>query len=491
MMSARGTWFMRDVPVIVWLTCAVIIALLHPVFDASRWLVIHVVALGGFTHSIMVWSVHFSNALLKTKDVESRRMQNIRLTLLQVGMLAVFIGVPTGWWLLTVIGGVMISAVMLWHAGALWYRLRIALPGRFRISVRYYIAAAAFLPAGILLGVLLASGVSADGYARLLVAHTMVNFLGWVGLAILGTLVTLWPTMLRTRMAEGAEQASIRALPILSLGLVTIVVGALVNLPWLGVVGVAIYLLGTIFNYVPIWQAARHRTPHSFPTLSASAALLWLPIALVTLGVKIVADGWQPLAVSFGVLTVMFLIGFGLQMLFGALSYLVPVIVGGGPRPLRAGMHELNRLGTWRVVTVNLALVLCLLPVPVLVRTVLSLIALVALALTLVYIVRGIFVMLRTKRQVAAEMAAQGIRSGGVPPRAKRDMGVIDPKLSKPQVVAAVVTVALGVVLGIGLDSVDSQPAMIFTEVVAETAHKGQLAATELTTVTRDCTIAP
>ena len=143
------------------------------------------------------------------------------------------------------------------------------------------------------------------------------------------------------------------------------------------------------------------------------------------------------------------------------------------------------------MVTVNLALVLCLLPVPVLVRTVLSLIALVALALTLVYIVRGIFVMLRTKRQVAAEMATQGIRSGGAPPRAKRDMGVIDPKLSKPQVVAALVTVALGVVLGIGLDSVDSQPAMIFTEVVAKTAHKGQLAATELTTVTRDCTIAP
>lgn len=81
-MNTRGSWFMRDIPVIVWLSAAAIIALLHPVFDSSRWLVVHLVALGGFTHSIMVWSVYFSDALLKTRDVDSRRTQNIRLILL-------------------------------------------------------------------------------------------------------------------------------------------------------------------------------------------------------------------------------------------------------------------------------------------------------------------------------------------------------------------------------------------------------------------------
>ncbi len=44
----------------------------------------------------------------------------------------------------------------------------------------------------------------------------MVNLLGWIGLTVLGTLVTLWPTMLRTQMADNAESASEHALPVLS-----------------------------------------------------------------------------------------------------------------------------------------------------------------------------------------------------------------------------------------------------------------------------------
>lgn len=451
-MNKRGSWFMRDIPVIVWLSAAAIIALLHPVFDSSRWLVVHLVALGGFTHSIMVWSVYFANALLKTREVDPRRIQNIRLILLQVGMLAVFIGVPTTWWALTIVGAVIIAGVIIWHAVTLVHRLRIALPGRFRITVRYYIVAAAFLPVGALFGVLLVRGLGTDWHGKLLVSHTMINLLGWVGLSILGTLVTLWPTMLRTRMADGAERASARALPILAIGLATVVVSPLVDLTWLGAVGVALYFAGTMIVYVPIWRAARGRAPHSFPTFSATAALLWLPIALVTLAVKILSEGWEMLAGSYGVLTIMFLVGFALQMLFGALSYLVPVVIGGGPRPLRAGMQELNRLGTWRVFTVNIALVVALLPVPKLVRTVLSVITVLALVLTLVCILRGIFMMIRTKRQVAAEKTAQGIPAGGAPPRGTRDPAVTDPKLSKPQVLASVLVVALGAALGVGLD---------------------------------------
>jgi len=440
-MNTRGAWFMRDIPVIVWLSAAVVIALIHPFFDASRWLMVHLVALGGFTHSIMVWSVHFTNALLKTKHVESRRVQNIRLGLLQLGMLAVFIGVPTGWWWLTIAGATGISAAILWHAAMLVHRLHIALPGRFRISVRYYIVAAIFLPIGATLGVLLAHGLPGAWHAKLLVAHTMVNLLGWVGLAILGTLVTLWPTMLRTRMAQGAETASIRALPILAAGLIVIILSPLVDLRWLGVIGVAVYVFGTAVIYVPIVQAARHKAPHSFPTFSATAALIWLPIALITLAVKLVANGWDSLATSYGALTVMFLVGFGLQMLFGALSHLVPVVIGGGPRPVKAGIAELNRLGTWRVCTTNLAIGVCLLPVPSLVRVVVSCIGLIGLALTLVLILRAIFVMIRTKRQFKAQPAPTGKQST-----------TTAPAFSLRQLMASVIVVALGAGLGIGLD---------------------------------------
>src|SRR5690625_3735554 len=108
----------------------------------------------------------------------------------------------------------------------------------------------------------------------------MTSLLGWVAMSILGTLVTLWPTMLRTKMADGAERASIRALPVLVVGLATVMVSPLVDLAWWGVVGVGVYLAGTLITYLPILQASRGRAPHSFPTFSASAALLWLPVAL-------------------------------------------------------------------------------------------------------------------------------------------------------------------------------------------------------------------
>src|SRR5699024_8108118 len=139
-------------------------------------------ALGGFTHSIMIWSVHFTDALLKTKQVETRLPQNIRLELLQLGMLAVFIGMPTNLWWLTLVGAIIIYGVILWHAVILMNRLRIALPGRFRVSVRYYIVAAIFPPVGTTFGVLLAYGLPGSLHGKLLVAHTLVYILVLVGL---------------------------------------------------------------------------------------------------------------------------------------------------------------------------------------------------------------------------------------------------------------------------------------------------------------------
>ena len=109
----------------------------------------------------------------------------------------------------------------------------------------------------------------------------MVNLLGWIGLTVLGTLVTLWPTMLRTRMAPSAESASKHALPILLAGLTLVVVGPLLGHALVAVVGIAGYLVGVLWVYRPLVTAARAKTPASFPTLSAGAGLLWLPVGLV------------------------------------------------------------------------------------------------------------------------------------------------------------------------------------------------------------------
>ena len=46
--------------------------------------------------------------------------------------------------------------------------------------------------------------------------HALTNRLGWVGLTVTGTLLTLWPTMLRTQLDPTAEPRTRQALPLLA-----------------------------------------------------------------------------------------------------------------------------------------------------------------------------------------------------------------------------------------------------------------------------------
>ncbi|MDN5797500.1 MAG: multicopper oxidase domain-containing protein [Intrasporangium sp.] len=443
-MNTRGSWFMRDRPVLIWLFVALVVSLVHPFFASSRWLMVHLVVLGAVTHSAMVWSVHFTDALLRTREgFEERRVQSIRLGIFHIGAIAVFIGVPTSIWPLTIAGGTLISGAVLWHAVMLVRRLRAALPGRFRITVRYYVVAALLLPVGALFGVLLARGLADPWQGRLLVAHSMTNLLGWIGLTVLGTLVTLWPTMLRTRMAPNAESASKHALPILGVGLLLVIVGPLLDEARLGAIGVVAYLVGTLWVYRPILTAARQRPPSAFPTMSAGAGLVWLPVGLGLMAWSLATRGsWAALADNYGILTTIFVVGFALQVLLGALSYLLPVVIGGGPSVLRAGMAELERWSTLRVAVANLGLALCLLPVPSLVRVVLSVLTLVALAVSIPLLLRGIIASIKAKRALEKKPATPGVRHVDTSPKT----------WSRPQLIASVAVIAVGATLGVGLD---------------------------------------
>lgn len=91
-------------------------------------------------------------------------------------------------------------------------RLRRALPARFGFTVRYDVTAACFPPAGAGLGTLLARGPADPLDAQVKLAHAAINVLGWMGPTVAGTVVTLRPTMVRTRIADDSEAAG-RRLP--------------------------------------------------------------------------------------------------------------------------------------------------------------------------------------------------------------------------------------------------------------------------------------
>ncbi|MCB1273019.1 MAG: multicopper oxidase domain-containing protein [Leucobacter sp.] len=375
---------MRDLPTAAWLTLAVIASAAHRSLPAAPWLLLHLVFLGAITHAILVWSQHFALALTRsTLTVGGRRTQNTRLILANVGIALVLTGVPLGVWPLTVGGAALLIVAVIWHGISIIRRLRGALTGPFTRTVRYYIVSATCLPVGAALGAWIAG--PGDPGGRLTLAHAIINALGWIGLTVAGTLVTLWPTMLRTRADDRASANAARALPVLAGGVLVAALGAAAGVGALVGLGLIAYAAGLGLLGVSFARSARRTPPRSFATLSAGAGVLWWAACLVVIVVRS-APAWPigseltPIVQAIDWAAPFLAAGFAAQVLLGALSYLVPVVVGGGPTPVRVGTTAFDRLGGLRVSTANVALFVCALPVPSLVRVASSVLYLVAMA---------------------------------------------------------------------------------------------------------------
>ncbi len=436
-------WPLRDYPVVGWLALALLLTLVHPFVPGSHWLMVHLVMLGALTHAAVVWSTHFSQALLKTPpDLDGRRRQAQRVGLLMTGTAVALIGVPTRWWPVTVTGATLVAAAVVWHAIQLWRRLRRALPGRLRITVRYYLAAAAWLPVGATFGALLARGQDEAWHGRLLVAHTLTMLLGWLGLTVTGTLVTLWPTMLRTRLDDRAERWATQALPALAGALAVAVSGALAGARPLTAAGLAGYLAAYAWWGRSLVRPGRTRPPRRFATWSVSAALTWYAVCVAWVGAELLRSAdWRDVADGYGFPVTAFVVGFGLQLLFGALSWLIPSVLGGGAGAVRAGQAWFDRLAVARLVLVNAGLLLCLLPVPSVVRVVVSTLVLVALAAFLPVLFGAVRAVLTAQRERRAEPGAIS-RPAPEPPTA----------WSSGQFVGALAALAVALTLGVGID---------------------------------------
>ena len=454
--GARGRWPLRDYPGLLWLTLAALLTLVHPFLPGSRWLMVHLVLLGALTHSIMVWSTHFTQALLKTRPgLDDRRDQSRRLTLLLVGTTVTLVGVPTATWWLTVVGATLVAVAVGWHGVQLWRRLRAALPGRFRVTVRYYLAAAVCLPVGAALGATLALGLDDGLHGRFLLAHITVNVLGWVGLTVTGTLLTLWPTMLRTPIGPRAEQRARQALPGLAGSLAVLLAGSLADVRWLTLAALAGYALALLWWASATLAPVRTAPPREFAPASVGLSLVWwlLGIGLVLWRLATTST-WAELAAGIGPVSAVIVVGFAAQLLTGALSYLIPSVMGGGKTVVRAGQAWFDRWGTARLVVVNGGLALTLLPVPSWVRVVVSVLVLLALAVFVPLMVGAIRATVAAKREVE-EARARGERPAGATPTPGLATGAADrlPSVwSGGQLVAAVSALLLAVSVGVAID---------------------------------------
>ncbi|WP_457461100.1 multicopper oxidase domain-containing protein [Streptomyces sp. TE5632] len=355
-----------------WLVLFAVAALVHPFVPAARWLLVHLLLLGAVSNAVVIWSGHFAPSVLRLPEADRGAPAALRLAALNAGAVAVIAGMLADHWPVVLAGGTVVATAVAVHAVWLVRLLRRALPSRFALTVRYYVAAAALLPAGAAMGVIMArGGLSDDGAARLLIAHEMVNLLGWLGLTVAGTLVTLWPTMLRTRVADGAEKAARTALPVLLGGLGAAALAALTLPPAPAAAGAGVFVAGLVLAGVPWIREARVRAPSSFAAWSVAAGTVWLLGALAALmAILLTSASWPAVVERTSSLTAPLAGGWMAQVLMGALSFLVPVVLGGGPTTVRATTAALERGGPARLTLVNLSLPLCVLPVPSVVRVI-------------------------------------------------------------------------------------------------------------------------
>lgn len=405
----RARWLVRTNAVVVaWLVAAAAVAVAHRWVSAAPWLMTHLLLLGAASTAILIWSAHFAQALGRRPVPGGLRRQAVRLVLHQVGALAVLAGLAAGRGGAVAAGAAVVGANALWHAGTLWPVARDALGTRLGWTTRYFVGSALALPVGAALGWRMVDAAG-DAAGRAYVGHVTVMLLGWVGLAVVGTLVTLWPTMLRVPLEPPAERDGRRALPVLAGALGLVLAGAATGARPVAALGLAAYLAGLAVAGRPLVAQARRRAPDTFGAWSVGASLVWL-VGVVGAWAAMVATAgsWPDAQARTGALVAPLAVGFTGQVLLGSLAHLGPMALGGGPAAVRAARDVVERGRGARLVLANGGLLLFALPTPSLVRVGASMLALAALAATPVLLVRAVVVSRRARRPdgAAAEAVA-------------------------------------------------------------------------------------
>ena len=355
--TSPRTWHRRaSRPVTVWMAVFLLAGLAHPLFSEPRWLLVHIFTLGILTNSVMLWSQNLTERFLHRRLPDSaRRGQLARTYLLNAGVVTVIAGqlLAKAWhrhYLVTWVGAAIVAGVLAWHAASVGRQVRAAGPGqRHRPAVLGYVASACFLTVGALLGAALSTGLDGAWQERTRQAHLFVNVGGFVGLAVMASLSVLFPAMWRV---NGMRDRAGVSIPLAAAGVVLAAVGAFFDAAAFGVfVYVAAWVWifeGFLVNVIEVARAPRGRV--TYPGLSVFAGLIWLIATMLWYAVSLIIDTPE-------IPTLALLLGFAAQVLIGAMSYLIPTTMGGGPAAVRAGLAEMNRACWPRVVVFNASLV--------------------------------------------------------------------------------------------------------------------------------------
>ncbi|HWG09333.1 MAG TPA: hypothetical protein VN672_10025 [Solirubrobacteraceae bacterium] len=292
--------------------------------DWLHWLALHLSLLGGVSQLILGVGQFFVCAFLAT-DPPSRRLAAGQLLAWNGGTLLVSVGVPTDTGPLVYVGGALIGIGLVLFAAALRGMQRRSLQ-RARWAVHWYEASAACLGVGALVGVLLAGGTRWS-WGSLLGAHLALNVGGWLGMAIVGTLHTFFPSLTQTRLRFPALQGPTFLLWLLGVGLLALgaafALSFLIAVGWIGLVSAAFLLAVNLAG--SLRSAAR---PLTLPALLIGLAQAFLAAGLLFALVVTIDQGpSEPLlGPERTVLAILLLVGWVGLTVCGALLHLLAVL---------------------------------------------------------------------------------------------------------------------------------------------------------------------
>ena len=123
--------------------------------------------------------------------------------------------------------------------------------------------------------------------------------------------------------------------------------------------GLVVYLVGLL---IVAWDGGTLRTkrPTEYPPMGVGMGFLWLIIGVAATAYMVATTPFAVMDIR--AVTPIFVVGFLLQVLLGAMSYLLPQLMGGGPAVVRASNKEFSRFAAGRVTAVNLALLIFMMP---------------------------------------------------------------------------------------------------------------------------------
>ena len=352
-LAARGRWHILTAALIAgWILVGLGLLIASSLgAPVVWWDIIHPFTIGALTTAILVFSTHFTEALTRTAGGDYRGVGS-RVGLVQLGLILLLIDrAGYDWGPLADVASTLIIASLTWHLWFVVRRLRGSLSGSFAVTVPFYIAASGFMIVSVVLVILSGNGVGE--YSLLIGAHSRGMVWGFAWLTVIGTVVTLLPTLSATAISPTARARCTRALIVHCVGLGCAMALCAVGLTRAAGVAQLLVVLAALLIIQPVLATVMGHSPRlTTATVAVIAGLLWM-LALCAGDAISAAVGAYPRAITLVVLPAF--LGAGLlQLVTGVLHHLLPILTGARP-------NTAERTGYARLLLINVGGLLSLL----------------------------------------------------------------------------------------------------------------------------------